>query len=75
MLHGFGIIERRLAKRRVFASLDPYDFGDTISGGEFDLLGGQRRAPGIHKDIHGAKATAAFLRSRRLRLEPRRQPK
>ena len=75
VLDRFGVIERRLAKGGMLAAFDADDSGHAVGGGEFELISGQRRAPGIHVDVHRAEATAAFLNSRLLRQKPRRQPK
>src|SRR5580765_4838350 len=75
LLHGFGIVIGRLAKCGCFAAFDADDARGAVGNGEFKLVSGQRRALGIHKDIHRAKASAVFLTNRLLRMERRRQPK
>ena len=73
VLERFGVIKRRLAKGGGLAAFDADDPSHAVGGGEFELISGQRPGSGIHVDVHGAEATAAFLSSRLLRLKPRRQ--
>ncbi len=75
VLHGFRVIERRVAEGFLVAPFNANDFYGAIGGGEFELPGGQRRAAGIDKDIHRAEANGAFLGTLLLREQGRRRPK
>src|SRR5947209_5015109 len=61
MLHRFRIIERRLAKGRMFPAFNADDFGNAVAGGEFELISSQWRAPGIYKNVHRAESARAGL--------------
>ena|ERR1051326_3107490 len=71
MLNGFCVVEWRFVEGSGIASFNADDFGDAVGGGEFELIGSQRRIFGIDEDVHCAKASAAFL-TRRLLCAKRR---